>query len=432
MKKLVSIALAIFMVSALFISCGSDDGKNADGSTTVTFWTFNELHPEFYEAMAEKWNAEFPDRKIKLESTVLPFEEMHNKLGISLTSGSGAPDLVDIEIKRYANFLRGVPGLVELNDLVEPELGNVVKSRFDIYSKDGKYYGMPFHVGATVMYYNKTITDEAGIDLDSIITWDDFAEAGKVVLEKTGKPFFAVETVDIFTLEPMLVQEGTDMVDPNTGEINVDSPEMLQAITFMQGMLKDGTAVATPGGNAHKEDFYGFMNNSGAAALMMPLWYMGRFTDYMPDTKGEIIIKPIPVWDSNSARSAGLGGTGTSVTKYATDVELTKDFLAYAKLSEEGNNEIWRIMGFDPVRASVWESDIVHEKNKFTDYFINNPFSDVLADIGTDFPSGYSLEKFPDVVIKIQNETLFQLLVEMKDPKPVLEETQRQLEAELN
>ena len=165
---------------------------------------------------------------------------------------------------------------------------------------------------------------------------------------------------------------------------------------------------------------------------MMPLWYMGRFTDYMPDLKKKIVIKPMPIWDKNSAKSAGLGGTGTSVTKYATDPELAKDFLAYAKLSEEGNIEIWRQLGFDPIRTSVWTSDVVQEKNKFTDYFINNPFSDVLVKIGSDFPSGYSLEKFPDVIIKLQTEVLFQIFVEMKDPKTVLEKVQSQLEIELN
>ena len=258
-KKL--IMFVVLLVSFLLLSCqkGSDDGKNKDGSTTIKFWTFNEFHPPLYEVMAEKWNNKYPDRKIKLESSVLPFEEMHSKLGIALTSGKGVPDLVDIEIKRYSNFLRGKPNLLPLNDIIEPELDNVVQSRLDIYSKDGQYYGIDFHVGATVIFYNKEITDKAGIDLDKIITWEDYAEAGKIILEKTGIPLFAVESRDVFTIEPMLVQRGTDAVDPNTAMINVDSKEMLEATTFIQDMLNEGTAVVTPGGNVHSEDFYGFM-----------------------------------------------------------------------------------------------------------------------------------------------------------------------------
>ena len=29
------------------------------------------------------------------------------------------------------------------------------------------------------------------------------------------------------------------------------------------------------------------MNQGGAAAIQMPMWYMSRFVDHMPDLKGE-------------------------------------------------------------------------------------------------------------------------------------------------
>ncbi|WP_142688686.1 extracellular solute-binding protein, partial [Acinetobacter baumannii] len=83
-----------------------------------------------------------------------PYDDMHNKLLIALQSGVGAPDLVDIELGKYANFLKGDIQLVPLNDIVEPELDNIVKARVEIYSKDNTYYGICFHVGAAVIYYN--------------------------------------------------------------------------------------------------------------------------------------------------------------------------------------------------------------------------------------------------------------------------------------
>ncbi|MCR2808093.1 extracellular solute-binding protein, partial [Paenibacillus soyae] len=83
---------------------------------------------------------------------------------VSLQSGSGAPDLADIELGKFPNFLKGEPQLVPLNDIVEPELGNLVKARFDIYAKDGNYYGVDYHVGASVIYYNKELLDKAGVN----------------------------------------------------------------------------------------------------------------------------------------------------------------------------------------------------------------------------------------------------------------------------
>ncbi|RUU68336.1 extracellular solute-binding protein, partial [Mesorhizobium sp. M7A.F.Ca.MR.362.00.0.0] len=68
-----------------------------------------------------------------------------------------------------------------------------------------------------------------------------------------------------------------------------------------------------------------------------------------PDLKGKIVIKPMPAWSEGAPRSAGMGGTGTVVTNQSKDPDVAKKFLAYAKLSKEGNIEIWKQLGFDPI-----------------------------------------------------------------------------------
>ena len=102
--------------------------------------------------MVEKWNIDNPTRQINLKVTVLPYEDMHSKLQIALQTGEGAPDICDIELGKFANFLKGEPQLEVLNDVVEPYKDKIVQSRLDIYSKDGNVYGIPSHVGATVAF----------------------------------------------------------------------------------------------------------------------------------------------------------------------------------------------------------------------------------------------------------------------------------------
>jgi len=67
---------------------------------------------------------------------------------------------VDININYFANFLKGTPQLVDLTRVAAPVRNKFIQSRFEIYSKDGKVYGLPTHVGATVVYYNKEIMDK--------------------------------------------------------------------------------------------------------------------------------------------------------------------------------------------------------------------------------------------------------------------------------
>lgn len=353
------------------------DDKDA---TELKFWTFVELHTDLFKDSVERWNKEFPDKKIKLVAETYPYDNMHNNLLLALQSGKGAPDIADIEISRFPNYLQGEPQLETMNDYVEPVKDKFVESRFDIYAKDGNYYGIPTHVGATVMYYNTEIMEAAGVDIDSIKTWDDYVEAGKKVVANTDAVMTTVETEGFNTFWSMISQQGSDFFDEN-GEVIVDNETNIKTLQFLNDMVhKDKIAEMTPGGESHAEEYYKYMNEGGAASIAMPMWYMGRFTDYMENLKGKIAIRPLPAWEEGGNRSAGMGGTGTVVTNQSEHAELAKEFLAYTKLSEEGNIALWKVLGFDPPRWDVWESPAMKEDNKFYQYFGTNIF-DVLLDI---------------------------------------------------
>ena len=71
-------ALAILLTMALVICCCAASVASAEAAPTeIEFWTFQTLHVEFYEEMAEEWNAQNPDRQIVLKPDVYEFEQMH-------------------------------------------------------------------------------------------------------------------------------------------------------------------------------------------------------------------------------------------------------------------------------------------------------------------------------------------------------------------
>ena len=113
-------------------------------------------------------------------------------------------------------------------------------------------------------------------------------------------------------------------------------------------MIEDGTAVTTPGGGFHTEEYYGYMSQGGAASMLECMWYMGRFTDYMPELSGKIQMAAPPVWDEDSVYPV-FGGTATSITTQCENQDLAKRFLAEAKISKEGAAKIWNVLGFDVV-----------------------------------------------------------------------------------
>src|SRR5690625_2127607 len=173
---------------------------------------------------------------------------MHNNVLLALQSGKGAPDIVDIEIGRFPNFLEGEPQLLPMNEYVEPILDEVVESRFDIYSKDGDYYGMPTHVGASVMYYNKDILEEAGVDVDEIITWDDFMEAGEQVVAQTDAMMFNSFPGDYLPYFQMVSQQKSDFIDENDN-LTINNQENIDALQLLLDMQEAGISEVAPGGD---------------------------------------------------------------------------------------------------------------------------------------------------------------------------------------
>lgn len=297
-----------------------------EGATELELWTFVELHGKFYTTMAEQWNELHPDKKIQIKVNALPYDDMHNKLQIALTSGTGAPDIADIEAGKFPQFVQGTPALMDLTAAAAPYKDDIVQARLDLFSANGGLYGLDFHVGATVAFYNTELLEAAGIDYTTIKTWDDFREQGAKYHEATGKYLGTVDTSAAWATGLLLAQLGGEYFDAS-GKINLTSPEMTKAMEIFKGLQDAGAAAVPPGGQPDTEEAYGAYNNGEFAAAVMPFWFTSRYLAYMPELSGKIVIAPPPTVDNPKSISVGGGGTGTAVIKDKDHAELAAEFV---------------------------------------------------------------------------------------------------------
>lgn len=442
MKRRLFIGWMVLSMVVFMAACGNSssdsggktsvlDGGAGENAVELSYWTFVELHGQHFEKMLTKWNAEHPDRQIKLNVSVMPYDDMHNKLSIAVQTGVGAPDIADVELGKFPDFLSGTPQLESLNDVIDPYRDTIVKSRIDLYSKDDVNYGIPTHVGASVAFYNVEILEEAAVDYKSIVTWEDFKKAGMQVYEKTGKYMGTADTSATWQASQMLAQQGADLTD-EAGNPKVNSPELIKGLTILKDLQENNVIATIAGGQPDTEEAYGEYNAGNYVTAFMPLWEMSRYTNYMPDLAGKIAIAPIPVIEQGMPSSVGGGGTGTVVTKTAKDVQLAKDFLAFAKLSLDANIEIWNTLGFDPVNMDVWEmKDVTHNPdNQFVEYFVNNPF-DVLNTIKDEIQLIKSTSASPTINNVLCTITLNEIFEDARDITEALNDAQAQIEQEL-
>jgi arabinosaccharide transport system substrate-binding protein len=354
---------------------------------------------------------------------------MHDKLLIALQSGTGAPDLVDIEIAKFGTFLRGDIQLHDLTPLVENTKEDVVQERLAPYQLGGKQYGVDYHMGAVVMYYNKELMDKAGVDIDSIKTWDDYIEAGKLVKEKTGAWMATAETTDKWTVSPVMQQNGGGVYDKDgnlilDGEANVEALQLLSDMMHVHQIL--GIA---PGGTHHTPDYYEMMNaGDKTASVWMPQWYMIRFKDFMPDLKGKMVVRPLPAFEEGGIITTMGGGTGTAITKQIDPAELdvALQFLEFAKLTREAQVRFWTDLGFDPYRLDVYDDP---ELKNNDEYFSNEPVMQTIKGMFDRLAPEYNGPRYPEAQIQIREKIAYGLFEEKKAPAELLSTAQTEIEA---
>lgn len=455
-KKLLSMLLCASMVAGILTGCGAksaapESGEAAeeaasagdsaggrtemevegDDVTTINVWTFIELHQSFYTTMAEKWNEQNPDKKVKLVLSNMQYDDMHNKLSLALESGQGAPDVADIELGKFPAFTAEQDiKLMDLTDAIAPYLDSIVKSRLDIYSKNGAPYGLPTHVGTTVAFYNTELLESAGIDYTTIKTWDDFKAAGAKYKEATGNDFACAETTAMWMVNLMLAQKGGDYLDAD-GKLAVNNAKVAEVLTYIKEMQDAGALATVPGGQPDNEEAYPHYNSGEFAVQIMPFWQTSRFTAYMTDLSGKVAIAPVPVFGDNDATwTIGGGGTGTAIVKSSPNAELAAEVMAFIKLSAEANEEVWNVLGFDPVNTSVWTDTGLTQNpdNQFVQFFNTKPF-DALLEMQDSIGSLASLsdEKAPSVNNVFCTQVLTNIFDSGSDIQEELDAAQDQL-----
>ena len=456
-KKLLSMVLSTAMVAGILAGCGSNassETASADKSdaaateaeapaeaateeavptntfgdpsgTHLEMWTFVELHGQHYGNMVEKWNEENPDRKIEFTCTTYPYGDMHTKLLTSLEAGTGAPDICDVEIGQFPNVVKGLDTwLVPLDDYAAPYMATMVPARMEVYAgSDGHYYGAPYHVGATVMYYNVVAMaeamgiseDEVTAKIDSVVTWDDYAALGQEYVDAVateGKYWTSVDTGGVDWQWIAMAEYGEDWTGGFDGKANVELDSVKKMLTMEQNWVNSGLAEVSPDGHVDLEAGFQNILDHNIVSFPKAMWYMSRFTNYMPEEKGNWYIAKCPVFEAGQPCSVGVGGTGTVVTQQSADKELAAEFLCWAKMSDEGEQLIWDNLGFDVCNTAMWTepSFATNMDNQYNAYFRNLPY-EVLASIGMDnIGKIYSVAISPTINEQMCNVTLNDIL----------------------
>jgi len=330
-------SVAILGSVALLAACGNsgdtadsgnDGGDGGSGKTTLTVTTWNyDTTPEF-EKLFTAFEKENPDVTIK--PIDIAADDYDTKLTTMLSSGDTTDILTMKNLLSYSNYaLRDQ--LVDLTD----HLGDIdtepAQDSYDMYDVDGKTYAQPYRTDFWVLYYNKKMFDDAGIDYPNNLTWDEYEEVAKELSQPDDQVYGAYQHTWRSTTQALsAAQNDQNLMEPSYDYLKEDYERALR-MQDEKSQMDFGTAKST------QVTYASQFENSKAAMMYMGSWYMAGVLDSKANGKTDVdwAIAEIPQKEKGQEITTFGSPTAFAVNKNSKNQELAQKFLDFAS-GEEG------------------------------------------------------------------------------------------------
>lgn len=351
-KKLTSLALSTVLMTGLMTGCGSKNNASSEEIVTeitepveISFWhAMSGDLEKTLENLTNKFMEANPNIKVNLQNQST-YNDLQQKMTATLASPKDLPTLTQAYPHWMINAMQDEL-LVDLKPYIENEtIGsenyNDMLEGFKTASEiDGKIYGMPFNKSTEVIWYNKTLFDELGLEVPT--TFEEFAQVAKTITEKKGIVGAGFDALNNF-YTTYLKNKGVDF----NSETDVTSAESVEAANYYLDGIKEGyfriagTDMYLSGPFANETLGMYVGSNAGES-----------FVKQGVDGKFEVGVAPYP------AESVMQQGTDLYMFSSATAEQRTAAFEYLKFLTSTENQITWGVeTGYIPATHAAISSD---------------------------------------------------------------------------
>src|SRR3954468_8812036 len=169
MRRRRPVLIAAFSAAALLLSaCAGERASTGppDKHGAITIWySNNEQELAWGKAMVKAWNADHPDEQITAQE-IPAGSSSEAVIGASIAAGNAPCLIFNTAPVAVAQFEKQ-GGLVDLNDF--PDGASYIEKRSGALAKpyqnaDGDYFQIPWKSNPVVIFYNKKMFQQAGLD----------------------------------------------------------------------------------------------------------------------------------------------------------------------------------------------------------------------------------------------------------------------------
>ncbi len=329
---------------------GSGGADYTGPAVTLAFWNgFTGGDSAVIKKIVEEFNAQA--KNVKVSMNIYQWADFFQKLPAAVTTGRG-PDVAcmhidDIPTNATRNIIVPIDQVATQLGLQESDFSTAVWQG-GIYK--GQRFGIPLDIHPLALYWNKDVLDKAGIDGNKPpATREEYEGALKELKGKGIQGFWVspFQFTGAFTYMSLMWQFGADAFDQGVTKATFDSPEAVEALTWMVSMVDQGYSPKNVGQDAD----YIALKNSKNAFNWNGIW---QINDLKSQDKINWGVGPVPqigsqqgVW-GNSHQFVQLRQLKPDQNK----VDASRYFINW--ISQKSAE--WATSGKIPAKKSIAES----------------------------------------------------------------------------
>lgn len=324
MKRKLALVLAVLMLFSISLGFAA-----AQENTTVTVWCWDPAFNIFaMREAANIYNEINPN--VTIEIVEVPWDDIQTRLTTAVMAGQmgSMPDILLMQDNANQKNVINYPGTFA--DLTDSgiDFSQFADYKVALTSVDGRNYAVPFDNGTTINALRVDILEEAGYTLEDFtdITWSQYIEMGKDILEKTGKPLISnvAESPDHLMLT--LQSAGVWMFDDNGDPFFAENEVLVETIEVYVEMMRSGVGIQVN----DWEQYISSLNRGTVAGTINGCWIIGSITA-QEDQAGLWGITNIPRLDNapNATNYSNQGGSSWMVLESSPNKEAAIDFLKH-------------------------------------------------------------------------------------------------------
>ncbi len=365
MKKLSALLLAGVMCSSILLSgCGKEEAATGEGGEAVLeVWAWDVALMQL-EAAADAYLEQNPDANVTFDFVEMGTDQIYDKLTTSLATGSGIADVIAIEGSVLASYANKFPeGFLDVSENVSAD--EFLPAKVSEVTLNGKVHAFPWDAGPVAMFYRSDYFEQAGVNPDEILTWDDYIEAGKKIEAVCKTP--AGDPVKMLPMDPttssiytrMRGMLGVDAFDAE-GNPTVGSPESIAAMEEAKKVYDSGIALDYDGWSEYEQSVV----NESVATIPEAVWMIGTIKDKAPQTEGKWGVMQMPAMEG-AIYSTNNGGANVAINAKTDYPEEAKAFLDFAMKDTAMQAEGFEKYGLYPSFIASYDEEVFSQADPF-------------------------------------------------------------------